>query len=159
VSGYVYFIGCNWGNSSDLRVKIGFTRRHPEQRCQDFQPGAPEVLDVLCYTPGDIALERKFHATFDACRIHNEWFCPFGLMDRFIRRIMQEGRGARCPTDFEIVKRAMFEEVYDWAPSPDVDEDWPTLLQSASPAIWNADFAGILAERLARIREKRREAV
>lgn len=155
---FVYFIGCNWGNSSQLRVKIGFTSRHPLERAGDFQPGSPGELDVLFYMPGDMGLERKFHATFAPCRIHNEWFHPYGLMDRFVRRLMRDGNGARSPTDFALVQLAMFEEVYDWAPSPHVDEDFIELEQSADREHWDDDFAYILAERLAKFRAKQAEA-
>lgn len=143
MSGFVYFLGCNWGQTGHIRVKIGYTRYHPETRRDALQPGSPELLDVLCYVRGDIALERKLHETFANCRLHNEWFAPFGLMDRFVRRLMCDGNGARRPTDYEVFIRAFKEEVFDWTPDPNSQEDILLMDTSADTWMWAAECLAV----------------
>ena len=130
---YVYFIGCQ-NSGSELRVKIGFTRRHPEQRLCEFQPGSPEELDVLAYVEGDMDLERRLHAAFAGCRIHNEWFIATGCLAALVWRLMRDGNGARKPTPYDIFKLALFECAYDVVPDrvPDPN-DWEFYQDTADP--------------------------
>lgn len=141
---YVYFIGCQ-NSGGEMRVKIGFTRRHPEARLMDFQPGSPEELDVLAYVRGDIQFERRLHMVFDGCRLHNEWFLSVGCLDRLVHRLMAVGKGARAPTDWDLFKLALFECVYDVVPDRvGPDEDWRLYeaTADASPLedIFDADY-------------------
>lgn len=98
---FVYFIGCQ-NRSGELRVKIGFTRRHPEARLMDFQPGSPEELDVLAYIPGNLMLERALHENFKEQRLHNEWFLAEGPLGTLVSRLMHNGSGARAPTSIKV---------------------------------------------------------
>ena len=120
--GYVYFVG----SLSDLnQVKIGFTRRHPNQRICEFQPGSPLELDVYFYVEGSYWLERTLHATFASVRLHNEWFHTTGCLETLVNRLLHEGKGAKAPTDWQVFKLALFECVYDVVPDRVPPEsDW-----------------------------------
>lgn len=121
---WVYFTGCQ-NSAGEMRVKIGFTRRHPVARMLDFQPGSPEELDVLAFVPGDIQLERLLHSVFAGVRLHNEWFLAQGCLLNFVHRLMRDGGGARSPISWDAFKLALFECVYDVVPDRVPDgEDW-----------------------------------
>lgn len=137
---WVYFVGCQ-NSAGEMRVKIGFTRRDPRMRRNDFQPGSPEELDVLAYIAGDLQLERKLHATFDNVRLHNEWFLAIGCLQSLVHRLMSVGGGAVRPTPDDLFKLAMFECVYDVVPDrvPD-DEDWRIYDVTANTEHWEDDF-------------------
>ena len=130
---FVYFIGCQ-NSAGELRVKIGFTRRHPEARLMDFQPGSPHELDVLSYVPGDMELERRLHAAFAGCRLHNEWFLAMGCLENLVRRLMRDGLGARAPTPWDVFKLALFECAYDVVPDRiPAGVDWEIFDVTADP--------------------------
>jgi hypothetical protein len=64
----VYFIG-----SPEGPIKIGFSR-NVGQRLRELQTFSPVRLQVLATTPGDPAVERRYHRMFAEHRLTGEWF-------------------------------------------------------------------------------------
>lgn len=65
---WVYFARC----SASKRIKIGWTRKTPEERLRDIQ--APAPIELLLAIHGTRETEQRMHEHFAADRLHNEWF-------------------------------------------------------------------------------------
>lgn len=72
MSGFVYFMQAG----EDGAIKIGFSASSVAARMQGNQVGCPHTLTLLGVIPGDVALERRWHKVFRACRLRGEWFSP-----------------------------------------------------------------------------------
>lgn len=82
---FVYFIEAE--TAANVRaVKIGVAG-NPNARARDLQCGSPTRLHLLAYVPGDEALERKLHATFEPVALRGEWFARKGKLDFFLNYI------------------------------------------------------------------------
>lgn len=68
----VYFLQAQCGGP----IKIGYTEKNLASRISGVQVGSSEKLDLICAIPGNMALERRLHNTFDSIRLHGEWFYP-----------------------------------------------------------------------------------
>ena len=82
VEGVIYVIeavGCR-------RVKIGFTKGDPADRCAQLQTGAPFPLRVVTSFPGTMRDESDLHARFAVHRIEQtEWFLYSPEVEFFLR--------------------------------------------------------------------------
>ncbi len=130
--GFVYFLCGSVGD--DLIVKIGYTRRHPDERHADIQPCSPVCLDFFGYVVGGQDLEKKFHRTFAPRRLHGEWFLADGKLHDFIWYLAGYGAAVRVTTEDELAV-AIFDVILSrCAPHPDLDEE--KYLASADMSEW-----------------------
>lgn len=72
-SGWVYAIASKEDRSL---VKIGMTRRTPDERLNQLRPKLPFETELICTIPSDdvIGLERYIHERFADKRVNGEWF-------------------------------------------------------------------------------------
>ena len=71
--------------SDRTKVKIG-TTVNLKRRMRDLTQGTEGALDLIATWSGGRALERWFHDTFAAYRIHHEWFRHEGALREAIER-------------------------------------------------------------------------
>lgn len=69
----LYFISAHPDDLQNAPIKIGISR-HPEARIEEMQRTSPVRLVMLKVVVGGRALERRYHETFAADRLHGEWF-------------------------------------------------------------------------------------
>ena len=117
MSGYVYFVVGKSGE--DLICKIGYTSRTAHARLNDLQPCSPVPLDIFGYVRGDVALEKKFHRTFEPLRIHGEWFVAEHKLKDFIYYLAGYGAANRLTTQEEMEDAVWDCILADRPPHPD----------------------------------------
>ena len=79
ITGYVYFI--QMGDVGP--IKIGFTK-DVGKRILALQTSIPYPLKLLCFFPGNEAMERNIHSCLVEIRLDGEWFLPHPLLLREI---------------------------------------------------------------------------
>ena len=88
-------------SSSDrTRVKIGFSKKSPVERCEQLESAHPDQLVLISVLRGDKSVERHLHGRFDALRVpsRREWFQKGPEIEEWLR------------TDDGVVTRRF----YDW---------------------------------------------
>jgi hypothetical protein len=59
----------------DGPIKIGHAK-YWDVRGPNLQTWSPLPLECLALVDGDVTTEKRFHALFQDCRSHGEWFHP-----------------------------------------------------------------------------------
>lgn len=67
----IYFI--NSDGRADC-IKIGYTRRDPQDRLRKLQTATPDQLRLIGAVEGERYLERMLHKRYQHLRIRGEWF-------------------------------------------------------------------------------------
>jgi hypothetical protein len=67
-------------------IKIGHAK-YWDVRGPNLQTWSPLPLECIALIDGDVALERRFHALFQECRSHGEWFHPVPRLLTVIEQI------------------------------------------------------------------------
>ena len=81
--GYVYFMR---PVGMPAPVKIGWAY-DPAKRLKDFDLRSPLRLVLAASMPGNLSLERQFHAAFRDSHSHGEWFFGSSALTRTIEAV------------------------------------------------------------------------
>lgn len=79
--GFVYLVR----NRDSGHVKIGWTRRHPDERMQEIQTSQDDELQLEGCVPATPTLESNLHRYFRSMHVRGEWF---DLSDKMIQRVL-----------------------------------------------------------------------
>ncbi len=89
-TGFVYFV---WAPDDPAGlVKIGFTRKSPEERIAALQIGCPLPLKLIIAIRGSYEIESELHARFSRSRRHGEWFTPSEDLIQFVKDVSPQYR-------------------------------------------------------------------